>query len=421
MKTARTALSLAAATCVLLCAAPAWAGATATKKGGNWLDTDTWTQGIPGGFDFATISGGDSISVETPGAGAYVLYNNGLLTLRAQPAPSLMTGSLGVGLQMNIGHASSGQLLVSGGATVGSVDTRVGALAGASGFVSIDGEPNLKGDRASWFNSGELVIGASGLGVANGLVKLFNGGTINSANVSIGSGESIGLADIHNGRLSVGNLLRVGDGGPEGEMILGGGSIVSSRSGVIGYGSGSTATLTDSVGRASMTGSSWINSGDFTVGAYARAQLSAFNGSVLSNQIGTIGMAASSVASATLNDSIWTNTGTLFVGLHGNGALRAENGAQVSSASGVIGRYGSATGSVVVDGARWVNAGELVVGHGVTGLPGSQAKGFLAVRNGGRVDNTTGVIGFGAGAGGTSRSAASTPAAMRPAGRAAAN
>jgi T5SS/PEP-CTERM-associated repeat protein len=309
----------------------------------------------------------------------------------------LLAGSLSVGLQLNVGYQQTGELRVSGGATVGSVDTRIGALVGANGLVRIDGTPNRNGDTASWTNSGELVVGASGFGLAEGRLTLTNGGRINAFNLSIGSGDSRGYAEVDNARFTANNLVAVGDGGPLGMLSVSNGGLVASRTGVIGYGAGSTASLTDSLGQASVNQASWINSGDLTVGAYARAELTVSKGGVVSNQTGTIGMGTSSVAKATVNDATWTNAGALIIGFEGSGTLLLENGGQVTSALGAIGQRGVAAGAVTVDNASWLSLGQLVVGYDATGRPGGSAGGVLEIRNGGRVDNSDATIGRGTG------------------------
>ncbi|MDD7972033.1 autotransporter domain-containing protein [Roseinatronobacter alkalisoli] len=90
--------------------------------------------------------------------------------------------------------------------------------------------------------------------------------------------------------------------------------------------------------------------------------------------------------------SSWEIGGPLFVGETGVGALTIENGGRVSNTWGVIGRYSGSMGDVIVSGmdadgnaSTWSNSGTLVVGD--TGV------GALTIENGGRVSNTSGVIG----------------------------
>ncbi len=391
---------LAATAAITLLSAPAWANSTATKHGGEWFDVDTWTTGIPSALDSATISPGDTVTVTRPGAGASMLLNDGVIDVRIGTPPDFLLGSLGGGY-MVIGYGGTGQVNLSGGATVSSGSVQLAYASGSAGIITVDGTPNIFGDRSVWTNSGQFTVGGSGFGPGAGTVLLTNGGTIKSLNTFISSGTSTGAVDVNNSTWTNTSLFSVGHGGTLGALTIENHGIVNDLTGAIGYGSGSADTLTGTLGTAVVDNATWNNTGDFHVGFHAGAQLTVVNGGTIKDTNGYIGYGANSVASASFNHGTWTNSGGLFVGLNGDGQLLIGDGSMVTSASAVLGRYEHAKGAVALDNATWTNTGELVVGHGVTGLPGTHATGDLVVRNGGKLGSATGQIGYGVGSTGT--------------------
>ncbi|OYY95609.1 MAG: hypothetical protein B7Y41_03690 [Hydrogenophilales bacterium 28-61-23] len=387
---------IAFAVAVSLMSVPAWANSTATKHGGEWFDGDTWTTGIPSALDSATISPGDTVTVTRPGAGASMILNDGVIDVRIGTPPDLLLGSLGGG-NMVIGYGGTGQVNLSGGATVSSGSVQLAYTSGSAGIITIDGTPNIFGDRSVWTNSGQFTVGGSGFGPGAGTVLLTNGGTIKSVNTFISSGTSTGAVDVNNSTWTNTSLFSVGHGGTLGALTIENHGIVNDLTGAIGSGDASTGTL----GTAVVDNATWNNTGDFHVGSTASAQLTVVNGGIVKDTNGYIGYGASSVASASFSHGTWTNSGGLFVGFNGDGQLLIGDGSMVTSASAVLGRYEHAKGAVVLDNATWTNTGELVIGHGVTGLPGTHATGELVVRNGGKLTSTTGQIGYGAGSMGT--------------------
>lgn len=383
-----------------LMSASAWAGSTATKHGGDWFDGDTWTAGIPASIDSATISPGDTVTVLRTGAGANMIFNDGVIDVMIGKPPDFLVGSLNGG-SMVIGYGGTGQVNLSGGATVSSSGVQLALASGSAGIITVDGVPNAFGDRAVWTNSGQFTVGGSGFGPGAGMVLVTNGGTIKSLNTFVSSGTSTGVVDVNNSTWTNTNLFSVGHGGTQGTLTIQNHGIVNDLTGAIGYGSGSADSLTGTAGIAVVDNATWKNTGDFHVGFYARAQLTVVDGGIIKDTNGYIGYGSSSVASASFNHGTWTNSGGLFVGFNGDGQLLIGDGSVVTSATAIIGRHDRSKGAVVLDNATWTNAGELFVGHGVTGLPGTHATGDLVVRNGGKLGSATGQIGYGVGSTGT--------------------
>jgi len=376
----------------------AWAATTETKGGGDWFDDSTWTNGVPIGE--ATVMNGDSVQVQRYGAGATVLFNNGTIKVQAADPPSVGSGVLGVG-QFVIGATAQGQLVLTTGGRIASTNVVLGYTPGSFGTVNFDGLPNQSGDRATWSNNGQFFVGASGFGPATGSMTLTQQAQMSTVNVSIGAGVSTGNVSIDRSTWNNSNLFTVGDGGPLGEFSMTGNSVLNTLTGVIGYGSGGSGTLTGTSGKASIERATWNNAGDFHVGWYASGQLSVLDEGSITSKNGYVGYGIGSVGIANFSGATWSNTGELIVGVYGDGRLRINEGATVSSGVGVIGRYGLASGSVVVDNGRWTNASDLFVGHGVTGLPDTHPAGELVVRNGGVVQSVNGYIGYGPGSSGT--------------------
>ena len=392
---------LVAAAALSVAGPSAWADTTETKSGGDWFDGGMWTNGVPSALDVATISAGSTVNIQKPGAGASVLYNNGIINVMVGDPPSMQSGSLAVGLQLVVGQSSTGQVKLSTGGRAFTTNVVLGYYPGSSGIVTVDGAPNLNGDRSAWTNSGEFIVGGSGFGPANGAVLVNNGGQMTTANTSVGSGASTGTVDLNNSTWTNTNLYKVGDGGTLGSLSITNHATLNTLTGVIGYGSGGSGTLSDTRGTAFIDRATWNNTGDFYVGGYARGQLDVVYGGVVKSATGYVGYGAGSVGTATFSESAWTNTGALYVGLYGDGSLTINQGASVTSAQGILGRYGQAKGAVAVDNGTWTNAGDLFVGHGVTGLPDTHPEGQLVVRNGGSVSSVSGFIGYGAGSKGT--------------------
>ena len=84
----------------------------------------------------------------------------------------------------------------------------------------------------------------------------------------------------------------------------------------------------------------------------------------------------------TVPASSWTNSGPLVVGGSGTGTLAIRNGGKVSNVTGVLGFNAGSTGAATVDGvgSAWTNSGSLFVGY--------SGAGTLTIQNGGTVSNT---------------------------------
>ena len=173
-----------------------------------------------------------------------------------------------------------------------------------------------------------------------------------------------------------------------GSLDLTGASTVNCTSSMLAYN-------TDSAGNASITASTWDNSGNLHVGYNGAGTLAVSSGGVVTSVEGYLGRYEDSTGNAVTVDgagSTWDMIAGFFVGCFGSGALTISGGGLVDNNIGYIGVYHSSTGNAVtVDGtgSRWHNFSDLTVGH--------NGGGTLDVTGGGLVENDVGYIGYGSG------------------------
>ncbi|KQV09501.1 autotransporter domain-containing protein [Devosia sp. Root105] len=245
------------------------------------------------------------------------------------------------------------------------------ALVGIAVFPSMATAADWTGAASSdWFTAGNWSTGVpTGADIVN-----INTATPNAAVVGAAAAQA--------------NSLRIGDG----TLTIQSGGGVSSVIGYIGYGSGTTGTVT-----VTGAGSSWANSGDLDVGEQGTGTLTILNGGKVSNSDGYLGRIGGSTGIATVDGagSSWINSGDLDIGRGGSGTLTIQNGGMVSNDYATIGGAGTVT--VTGAGSSWTSDGLLTVGrdHAGTGT------GTLTIQNGGAVSNDTGRIGRDSGTTGT--------------------
>lgn len=379
----------------LACCLPVAAGLSQSKDSGDWLDSANWTDGIPGAGTAAVIAG-HSLYLEGFG-GAFGLNIDGMLRVRTSGVPKALPGTLGLQF-LAVGSEALGGLELSKGGRIFTVDALIGYHPGSNGNISVDGQPSVDGDHASFSSTGKIHVGSAGFGPALGSFGLSNSGTVNSFDTSIGNGLSNGRVDIDNATWTNTNLFKVGSGAPSGTLSISRDGVLNTLTGVIGYGSGGGSALATTQGSALLDHSRWNNSGDFSIGLYARGDLTVINGGAIQNAWGHIGYGEFAVGNARISASTWRNQDGLIVGDLGQGTLLIEKGATVSSPWSALAAKGIAKGTVTVDDANWITAGELYIAQGgPDGSAGRHAEGTLTVRNGGFVSSANGRLGHGEG------------------------
>jgi len=131
------------------------------------------------------------LTVGDAGQGTLTVANGGVATTNGPTYLGYAGGSVGTitvtgaGSQFTsssdffIGNGGQGSLTIAAGAAVSDVNATVGALAGSTGNVLVDG--------GSWTNSGSLDIGTGGTGV----VTIKDNGQLSAANITVGSQGSM--------------------------------------------------------------------------------------------------------------------------------------------------------------------------------------------------------------------------------------
>ena len=328
-----------------------------------------------------------------------------------------------------VGHEGNGSLTITNGGLVENASGYLGYAPGTTGQVTVDG------NGSTWINHSYLYIGREG----DGRLEITNGATVNvnlDTHAAADGSTSSGIIHFDQGTLNTGglfaslnNLTGTGTINTEGLVsdidltfdathglsqtfivqdlpnqnitinldvsgsdVLGvgydqtatlqikDGVVVKSKSGHLGYRSGST-------GHASVngSGSTWKNLYDLTVGGSGDATLAITNGGVVENSSCNIGINTNSTGHVTVDGSgsTWTNRYRLHIGNGGNGTLDVTNGATVTSmGASHIGYQVGSSGQVTVDGngSTWTHTGSLALGN--------EGSGSLAITNGGAVTVT---------------------------------
>jgi fibronectin-binding autotransporter adhesin len=286
------------------------------------------------------------------------------------------------------------------GLTVSSTISGTGRLAVAgTGTVALTGLTSGTGtfDLAISVSSGQLLIGSTGtnplsLGRSGvGAVEL-SGGRLNSGNVSVGAAPGgRGVATVSSGTWTS-RVLQVGESGT-GTLALEGGRI-SSTNGAIGTSGG--------VGVAVVSGGTWANASQFTVGGYTTTvgtgSLTILGGRVSANT-SQIAFGDGSVGMVAMSGGEWNSSLALHVGRSGSGTLTMTGGL-LTAASGTIGSTVTGRGLATITGGTWSTSGGLFVGGSGVGaltISGSGAAGGTVIVGGTLSRGAAGTIALGAG------------------------
>ena len=439
---------------LLLFGAPA-AVTTGMKTGNSVFGNGDLIVGNQGTGNFtllggarATVGGGFNAFVGADGGGAGTLTisgygsdTSGNYIPSTLDLLSLGNGDLFVGL-----HAGSiGTLNVTFGARMLDVNGHVGAEAGASGSVLLDGQSDSFADgtfpSSQWTNTRELLVGDAGSGsltVTNGAIAaagtslLIGNQAGSNGSVHISSQGSLQVDTTH----SATDKLAIGVSGT-GALTLDTGAIVTAfNTAVIAANAGSSGAVSIDAAQLNITN-------EFDVALAGAGALSIVDGGQVTDTVGYIAYSPGSAATVLVDHATWTNSSLLEVADRGSASLTLQNDAHVSatniyfsffpdstsqtivdhallSASGALtlAGGGSATltlqngaslsdvnatiafavtgsGTATVDGlnSHWASSGMLQVGLGGTAA--------LNITNGGLVSNTTGIVGANAKSTGT--------------------
>jgi T5SS/PEP-CTERM-associated repeat protein/autotransporter-associated beta strand protein len=390
----------------------AGAGSTLEKLGAGTL-TLSGSSSYTGG---TTVSGG-TLDVTTGGAIAHSSAALAVGTTTGSGAVVVSGGSISVGdttlgrdassagtltmSSMSSGSfTSSGTLLVGGGSgatgtldilggTVATRDTAIGS-GSSSGIATVSG--------GTWTNTADLSIGNGTLAITGGIVVV--GGTLSES-----TANSIDL--------QAGGVLRIGSGGPGGELQANldfDGALVFDRSGAASYGGtlAGTGTLTKegsgtltltSAGSFSYTGQTTVAAGSLLVsGTLANSAVVVESGAFL----GGSGRIAQSVTVANGGSMSPGTDGTISLLTVGSAVLEA--GSQVSF--GILADGGlSGTAGVNYDSIRITNSSGVDFGGTLrldfaNSVPVANGQGFqlFALDGGNPVGHFASVVAAGTGA-----------------------
>ncbi|MBR0956975.1 autotransporter domain-containing protein [Bradyrhizobium japonicum] len=344
---------------------------TVDGAGSSWSNSADLSVGYSGAGTL-TIQSGGAVSNQSGRVGR-VAGSSGTVTVDG--AGSSWTNNIALW----VGNSGTGTLTVRNGGTASNgADGYIGANAGATGTVTVDGA------GSSWTDAGNLFVGQTGIGT----LMVSNGGTVsNGANGYIGANSgATGTVTVTGTGSSWTNAgtVAVGESGT-GTLTIANGGTVSNSTAVIGTNAGATGTVT-----VTGAGSSWSNAGDLTVGQDGTGTLTIASGGVVSNAVGAIGANAGATGTVTISGagSSWTNSSILYVGQTGTGTLTISGGGAVSSLIGLIGADFFTTGTVTVTGtgSSWANSLNLDVGQDGTGV--------LTIANGAVVSASNVTVGY---------------------------
>jgi T5SS/PEP-CTERM-associated repeat protein len=271
-----------------------------------------------------------------------------------------------------VGYDGDGTLDVSNGGSVSSTLTWVGWKNGSSGNVSIDGA------ASQWDVSASLNIGGAGVGsvaISGGNVSIANGLNLN------GNGSSL---TINGGAVQTTSFSRQGNFQfNSGQLTINGGVFDNHGDDLILDGLSPT-----DIPDLAMVGASSSGFGNLTVGGANRGVLEIFDGSLVSNNYGTVGSGTRANGYVVVNGpgSTWINLSTLEIGKFGDGVLAVAGGGSVANTAGYIGREQGSDGLVeLLNGSNWTNSSVLHVGY--------QGNGSLGVFSTSSINADSGQIG----------------------------
>lgn len=249
--------------------------------------------------------------------------------------------------QLSVSHeVSSGQL---------------GQTSGQSGILTLQTGSNLILKRNDLENDvyGTVYVGVAGQGTLN-----LSGGTLTSVDLRVASASGgTGSVNFSGGALNLSGVLYLGDGGT-GTLTQTVGVLTAANAIV---GASGTGTLTATGGQLDIT--------NLTVGGAGQGTLTVSGPATLQTATTIIGNDAGSNGTATLSGTTWTNSGNLTVGSAGSGTLTVEDGASLT-VDGSLTLTGASGGS----GTLALNASTLDVGMVLT--IGQSGNGTATIANG---------------------------------------
>ncbi|MBN1912066.1 MAG: PEP-CTERM sorting domain-containing protein [Pirellulales bacterium] len=294
-----------------------------------------------------------------------------------------------------IGSMGNGTLLIADGGKVTNYSASIGSR------PSSIGQATVRGLGSDW-QARELTVGFTG----DGTLEILNGGSVSTTwDFHIGyEPSSNGNVTVRgaNSTLTVGQRLYLGGSVPGFSLVADGtehnvmriieGGTVNSKSGSIGDGPRFTGEVI-----VSGPGSAWNNSEELSVGFQGDGELTITQSGTVTSSRGFIGYKPDIESSFTPSSGMvfvrgagskWSNSSAVYVGYMCNGKLAVTDGGAVESGDGFVGYEGEypsfrADGHVMVSGigSRWDSSGNLVVGHVDSGILNLAAGGAVTTQS----------------------------------------
>lgn len=328
-----------------------------------------WVHEGPGEFYVGTFAGSKG-TLNITGNGYVSSYNSSVGSALGSQGNVDVSGGTWSNYQVLVGNNGIGDLTISGG-EVSDTNGFLGYGATGVGTATVSG--------GSWVNSEELFVGMDGKGTLT-----ISGGQVEDAFGSLGEhAGSVGSVVVNSGSWITSGGLPVTGGVPTvivghfgtGTLEINGGS-VQDGIGLIGYGAGSSGTVT-------VTGGTWSNTAavpsgsavpdvSILIGGEGSGTLN-LSGTGVVESLGVVGLAMAPGSSGTLKIGNGTTTGTLtapmIVGGAGTANLIFDHSREVyrfaPSIAGSVNVQQNGGGKTVFSqdqtytGATTVNAGEL--------------------------------------------------------------
>jgi fibronectin-binding autotransporter adhesin len=324
-----------------------------------WDIPDLLTVGSSSEGTLAITSGGTVTSNQ--GQLGADLGSSGTVTVTGPDANWVVSSDLVVG------QYGQGTLAIAGGGVVDSSYGHIARQVGSTGTVAVTGT------GSTWTtHTNALVVGLYVGEAGNGTLAIYDGGTVSTADVHIGSAAASG-----------------------GTLYIEGGSLRSTRS-YIGYAAGSSGAAT-----VTGPGSAWTTTGNIFVGTSGSGSLAASDLASITTVTFEVGSLVGSTGVARISDgaTLTTTRGT-FIGEKGQGELIVEGGGRLVNITpnygdGYIAHSAGSTGTARITGpgSSWENNAFLMVG--------ANGAGTLLVEGGAAVTSGFGVVGYAAGSSGT--------------------
>lgn len=200
----------------------------------------------------------------------------------------------------------------------------------------------------------------------------------------IDGGTTVDVPATQSSPWNIGGSLTIGDAGP-GTLNINNGALVTSDSGFVGQGSGSSGTVV-----VDGTNSKWLITNQLDLGGVnGTGIVTVSNGGALQSGNSFIAKDVNSVAEIVVTNigSEWDATGDISVGHRGTGTLTITSGGTIKSTGAGIGVLGGSTGTANVSGAGsfWNVQGNFTIG--------GAGNGTLDINNGGHVVSSQSFIG----------------------------